>query len=126
MALTSPTRPGTIGTEQCLRFYSDGLGLDASLYAPANPPPTKPVIMTCSRFQGLKTIHPARFARAFTARDYTCFGFDYRGYGASEGEPGTGDEFMRDIGKALAFLSVHPALVETIDDWLTDLDWGSR
>src|ERR1700683_5548205 len=88
-------------TEQCLRFYSDGLSLDASFYPPTDPSPNKPVIMTCSGFQGLKTIHPARFARAFTARGYTCFGFDYRGYGTSEGEPGTVDEFIRDIANAM-------------------------
>ena len=135
--------------------------------------------MTCSGFQGLKTIHPARFARAFTARGYTCFGFDDRGYGTSEGESGTVDEFIRDIANALSSLSVHPAardrkivlmgwgmgagmileasrvapciaalvamngfyghtewmldehptfqaLVQTIDEWLNGLSWGSR
>jgi uncharacterized protein len=108
-------------TEQCLRFYSDGLSLDASFYPPTDPSPNKPVIMTCSGFQGLKTIHPARFARAFTARGYACFGFDYRGYGASEGEPGTVDEFIRDIANALSFLSIHPA---ARDRRIVLMGWG--
>ncbi len=99
-------------TEESVSFYSDGLRLDASLYA-AETTSTEErdiVIVTCSGFQGLKKIHPERFARSLTKRGYRCFGFDYRGFGKSEGRAGevSLEEQARDIANALAFLSEHP------------------
>ena len=75
--------------EEETTFYSEGLKLDASFYLPDPGTEVKdrPIVLTCSGFMGLNRIHPARFARAFTARGYTCFGFDYRGFADSEGGP---------------------------------------
>ncbi len=72
-----------------LPFFADGLRLDADLHlpepAPAGP---APVLIAASGYQGLKVLHPERFARAMATRGYAVLTFDYRGFGASEGERG--------------------------------------
>jgi pimeloyl-ACP methyl ester carboxylesterase len=101
--------------EEKVAFYSDGLKLDASIYrgdAPesqlggADGADALPVVITCSGFQGFNATHPARFARALTPRGYTCFGFDYRGFAASEGTRGAVhvEEQIRDIANAVRFV----------------------
>ncbi|WP_181788802.1 alpha/beta hydrolase [Streptomyces phytophilus] len=71
-------------------FFSSGLRLDADLHLPddAGAGAPYPVIVPASGFQGLKVIHPERFARALTARGFAVVAFDYRGFGLSEGERG--------------------------------------
>ncbi len=92
-------------------FYSEGLKLDASFYLPdeGKEDPSRPIIVVCSGFMGLNRIHPARFARALTPLGYTTFGFDYRGFAASEGTPGRVllEEQVSDIANAAAFASQH-------------------
>lgn len=99
-------------TEKVAAFYSDGLKLDCSFYLPDSPsePPTEYVIVVCSGFMGLKNIHPRRFAQQFTRLGYTCFGFDYRGFGKSEGCRGQVliEEQIRDIVSAISYISTHP------------------
>lgn len=97
--------------QQELGFHSDGLKLDGTLYLPdeREPQANAPLVLVCSGFTGLKEIHPARFARALTARGYSCYGFDYRGFGASEGTRGRVlcEEQVRDITNAVARLRAH-------------------
>jgi uncharacterized protein len=71
-------------------FFSSGLRLDADLHLPddGGSGAPYPVVLPASGYQGLKVIHPERFARALTARGYAVVAFDYRGFGASEGERG--------------------------------------
>ena len=92
-------------------FYSEGLKLDATFYLPdqGSEDPSRPIIVVCSGFMGLNSIHPARFARALTPLGYTTFGFDYRGFAASEGTPGRVllEEQVSDIANAAAFASQH-------------------
>ena len=92
-------------------FYSEGLKLDASFYLPddGREDPSRPIIVVCSGFMGLNRIHPARFARALTPLGYTTFGFDYRGFAASEGTPGRVllEEQVTDIANAVAFACQH-------------------
>jgi pimeloyl-ACP methyl ester carboxylesterase len=63
-------------------------------------------IVGCSGYQGLKTIHPARFARSLTPLGYACLAFDYRGFGASEGERGRLDPGAQteDVLAAVSYL----------------------
>ena len=100
--------------QQTLGFYSDGLHLDASLYCPeeADVRPEAALLVICSGFLGLKNIHPERFARHFTRRGYVCFGFDYRGFGRSEGPRGhvCVDEQVRDIANAVAYVRSLPVV----------------
>ena len=67
-------------------FFSGGLRLDADLHLPdARGGAPVGVVVACSGFQGLKSIHPERFARALSL---AVLAFDYRGFGSSEGERG--------------------------------------
>ncbi|QVQ50174.1 alpha/beta hydrolase [Spiractinospora alimapuensis] len=87
-----------------LSFFSSGLRLDADLHVPdggANAP--YPVVIPCSGYQGLKVIHPERFARALVERGYAVLAFDYRGFGLSEGERGrlVPQEWVEDVRAAV-------------------------
>jgi len=93
--------------EQKVKFYSDGIELDGAFFTPEpeNASDDMPIVIVCSGFTGLKNIHPERFARALTPRGFTIFGFDYRGFGASEGvrEKVLIEEQVRDIANAAQF-----------------------
>lgn len=92
---------------ELVHFFSDGFKLQGALFEPSEgSDPSWPLVLVCSGFMGLRNIHPERFARALTARGFTCFGFDYRGFGPSEGTPGAVllEEQIRDILHAVHFL----------------------
>ena len=108
-----------------LAFFSSGLRLDADLHLPddggAGAP--YPVIIPASGYQGLKVIHPERFARALTPRGYAVLAFDYRGFGLSEGERGRliPQEWAEDLRAAVD----RVAAVEELDaDRVGLLGWG--
>lgn len=108
-----------------LAFFSSGLRLDADLHLPdddgAGAP--YPVIIPASGYQGLKVIHPERFARALTPRGYAVLAFDYRGFGLSEGERGRliPQEWAEDLRAAVD----RVAAVEDLDaDRVGLLGWG--
>ena len=94
--------------EERTQFYSDGLKLEASFFFPTDGERSteRPVIIPCSGFMGLKTIHPERFARALTPAGYTCFTFEYRGFGKIKTVGGKVliDEQIRDIVHAMSFV----------------------
>ncbi|WP_037345530.1 alpha/beta hydrolase [Sciscionella sediminilitoris] len=77
-------------TTRPLPFFSSGLRLDADLHLPEDggEHAPYPVVLACSGYQGQKTIHPERFARALNPLGYAVLAFDYRGFGLSEGERG--------------------------------------
>lgn len=97
-----------------LPFFSSRLRLDADLYLPddggAGAP--YPVIIPCSGYQGLKVIHPERFARALVPRGFAVLAFDYRGFGLSEGERGrlVPQEWAEDARAAVDRVSAHPEI----------------
>jgi hypothetical protein len=106
-------------------FHSDGLKLGGAFFLPdefdgATP---QPLVISCSGFTGLMNIHPARFARFLTARGRLCFGFDYRGFGGSEGERRRVilDEQVRDIISAVSFAEADPRIDR---DRVILLGWG--
>jgi len=91
-----------------VKFYSDGLQLDGSFYTDEQVDNKElPIVIVCSGFTGMKNIHPERFARAWTKQGFTVFGFDYRGFGESEGERERVilEEQVRDIANAVAVVS---------------------
>lgn len=93
-----------------VHFFSDGIRLEGALFEPdGGADPSSPLVLVCSGFMGLRNIHPERFARALTARGLPCFGFDYRGFGPSEGTPGAVllEEQVRDILHAVHFLEAE-------------------
>jgi fermentation-respiration switch protein FrsA (DUF1100 family) len=95
-----------------VRFFADRYLLDADLYLPDDlaPGETRPAIVTCSGYQGLKTIHPERFARSLVPHGYICLAFDYRGFGASEGERGrlVPQDWVEDVRAAVSLLETVP------------------
>ena len=97
-----------------LPFFSDGHRLDADLHLPddGGTGAPYPVLVTASGYQGLKVIHPERFARALTPRGYAVLAFDYRGFGLSEGERGrlVAQEWVLDVRAAVDRVSSHPQL----------------
>ncbi|TDD81494.1 alpha/beta hydrolase [Saccharopolyspora karakumensis] len=108
-----------------LPFFSSGLRLDADLHLPddggAGAP--YPVVIPASGYQGLKVIHPERFARALTPRGYAVLAFDYRGFGLSEGERGrlVPQEWAEDVRAAVGRVST----VDELDaDRISLLGWG--
>src|SRR5690606_32273304 len=114
---TMPSRP--------MPFFSNGYRLDADLHLPdddgAGAP--YPVVIPCSGFQGLKVTHPERFARALTPLGYAVLAFDYRGFGASEGERGRLDPqaWALDIRAAVDRVCAEPDLDA---DRVGLLGWG--
>lgn len=106
-------------------FFSNGLRLDADLHLPDTEAPVGgyPIIVPASGFQGLKIIHPERFARALTGRGYAVLAFDYRGFGWSEGERGrlVPQEWVEDLRAAVDAVTAHDRLDSTR---LALLGWG--
>src|SRR5699024_3829606 len=101
-------------TVRSVPFFSDRHLLYAEIHLPegANAAAPCPVIVACSGFEGLKTIHPERFARVFTPRGYAVLAFDYRGFGFSEGERGriVAQEWTEDVRAAVGMLSTIPEI----------------
>lgn len=96
-----------------LPFFSDGFRLDADLHLPEGDfGGPYPVVVAASGYQGLKVIHPERFARALTPRGYAVLAFDYRGFGLSEGERGrlVPQDWVRDVRSAVDRVSCHPLI----------------
>ena len=65
-----------------ITFFSDGLRLDGELHLPSGiePGERRPAVITCSGYQGLKVIHPERFARALVPDGYVCLTFEASGW----------------------------------------------
>jgi hypothetical protein len=99
---------------KALPFFSSGLRLDADLHLPDDEGvgAPYPVLVAASGFQGLKVIHPERFARAFTPLGYAVLAFDYRGFGESEGERGrlVPQEWVQDVVSAVDRLGVEDSV----------------
>lgn len=106
-------------------FYSDGLRLEGSLYLPneLKPGETRPGVIVCSGYLGLKAIYPRLFADSLTRAGYVVLGFDYRGNGASMGTAGRLliEEQERDIMNGISFMKQLP---EVDPHYLTLVGWG--
>jgi uncharacterized protein len=104
-------------------FFSSTSRIDADLYLPDNGDGPFPTVIAVSGFQGQKVIHPQRFARALTPRGFAVLGFDYRGFGLSEGERGrlVPQEWAEDIRAAVDRMAAHPSVDP---DRIGLLGWG--
>lgn len=106
-------------------FFSGRYLIDADLWLPddLDVGERRPAVICCSGYQGLKTIHPERFARTLTAEGYVCLSFDYRGFGASEGERGrlVPQDQVEDVRCAVSFVHTVP---EVDHDRIALLGWA--
>ncbi len=77
-------------TEQAVTYFSEGTRLSATLYTPdgAAAGQRLPGVVLCHGFTGIKELILPDYARRFAAAGYAALAFDYRGFGASEGERG--------------------------------------
>lgn len=93
-------------------FFSGRHLVDADLWLPDDLAvgEQRPAVIACSGYQGLKTIHPERFARTLVPDGYVCLSFDYRGFGASEGERGrlVPQDQVEDVRAAVSFIRSVP------------------
>ena len=108
--------------EEDISFYSDGHKLYGSIYIPEVEKSDK-LFLTCSGFMGLNNIHPARFARGLTEKGHVCAGFDFRGFGKSDGSPSHVilDEQIRDITNLITYLKNMESLK---DKKIVLIGWG--
>jgi alpha-beta hydrolase superfamily lysophospholipase len=99
---------------QPVRFFSDRHLLDGDIWLPDDYRDGQglPAIISCSGYQGLKTIHPERFARTLVPQGYAALSFDYRGFGASEGERGrlAPQDWVEDVRAAVSYMTSRPEI----------------
>lgn len=106
----TPTDDGGGVQEEAHRFFSDGLDLSGKFFLPdSGGEEPRALVVPCSGFTGLMDFHPARFGRVLSAHGLISFGFDYRGFGDSEGQRGRVilEEQVRDIQHAVAFAATN-------------------
>jgi len=98
--------------EKDLIFYSAGLKLVGTLYAPDNlrAGDRRPTVLFCHGLRANRKVIAPDFARAFVKEGYATFVFDYRGFGDSEGQKNRliSKERDEDIINAMTFLGMQP------------------
>lgn len=110
---------------QPIRFFSDRYLIDGDLWLPDDYRDGQrlPAVISCSGYQGLKTIHPERFARTLVPQGYAALSFDYRGFGASEGERGrlVPQDWVEDVRAAVSYMTSR---AEVDADRIALLGWA--
>jgi len=98
--------------EKDVTFYSAGLKLVGTLYAPDHlqPGDKRPTVLFCHGLRANRKVIAPDFARAFVKEGYVAFVFDYRGFGESEGQRNRliSKERDEDIINATTFLGLQP------------------
>jgi len=100
--------------EKDLTFYSGGLKLVGTLYAPDNlrPGDECPTVLFCHGLRANRKVIAPDFARAFVKEGYATFVFDYRGFGESDGQKNRliSKERDEDIINATTFAGMQPEI----------------
>ena len=90
-------------------FYSEGSKIAAHLYLPNAFDAAKkyPSVVLCHGFAGIKEALVPPYAEGFAKNGFIVLAFDYRGFGESEGEPGSliPDNQVTDIRNAITYIS---------------------
>ena len=71
-----------------VHYYSEGSKIEADYYLPDDlkAGDKRPAIILAHGYTGIRNLILPDYAKYFTAAGYVCIGFDYRGFGGSEGE----------------------------------------
>lgn len=97
--------------EREIIFYSAGIRLAGVLFTPDDPKEgrTRPGIVLCHGYTGIKEVVLVDYARKFVGAGYVCLTFDYRGFGESEGPRWRliPLEQVEDIRNAITFLQAQ-------------------
>jgi fermentation-respiration switch protein FrsA (DUF1100 family) len=113
-----------------VRFESEGLSCAAWFYVPDGLAAggRGPAIVMAHGWSGVKEMYLANFADAFAAAGFVVLVFDYRYFGASEGEPRQQilpDEQRRDYKNAINWVATQPEVdSERIGIWGTSFSGG--
>jgi uncharacterized protein len=113
---------------QEVRFYSEGDIIAGHLYLPKSISLPSPGIVLCHGFAGIKELLLPAFADYFCDKGYAVLAFDYRGFGASSGEPGrlVPADQIRDIRNAVTFLQTNASVdPHRIGLWGTSFGGGN-
>lgn len=102
---------GTKATRADVEFRSGDVVCRAWLYTPDLPGP-HPVIVMAHGLGGLRDMRLDAFAESFTAAGYACVVFDYRYFGASDGNP----RQLLDISSQLADWSAAISYARSRED----------
>ncbi|MEI8054711.1 MAG: alpha/beta fold hydrolase [bacterium] len=93
-----------------INFLSENCKLSGNLYLPKNSADKKiPGIVLCHGFAGVKELLVPAYAEKFATNGFAVLAFDYRGFGASDGERGrlVSGLQVEDIKSAITFLATQ-------------------
>jgi dipeptidyl aminopeptidase/acylaminoacyl peptidase len=110
--------------QRVVHFYSEGSKLEADYYLPEDlkPGEKRPGIVLCHGYSGIRGLILPDYAKRFTAAGYVVLGFDYRGFGGSEGSKWRvmALEQIDDIRNAITFFEAQAEVdPERIGIWGT-------
>jgi cephalosporin-C deacetylase-like acetyl esterase len=97
-----------------VNFYSDGYKIEADYNVPdgLKPGAKVPALVLCAGFGSARDVIVPDYSKLFVEAGYPTLGFDYRGFGGSEGDSTriNGNEAVGDIRAALTWLSLQPEI----------------
>lgn len=110
--------------QKTVHFYSEGSKLEADYYLPddLSEGERRPGIVLCHGYSGVRSVIFPDYAEHFAAAGYPTLGFDYRGFGGSEGTKWRiiADEQLQDIKNAVTWFEAQPEIdPERIGIWGT-------
>ncbi|NNL84045.1 MAG: alpha/beta fold hydrolase [Myxococcales bacterium] len=110
--------------QKTVHFYSEGSKLEADYYLPddLSEGERRPGIVLCHGYSGVRSVIFPDYAEHFAAAGYPTLGFDYRGFGGSEGTKWRiiADEQLQDIKNAVTWFEARPEIdPERIGIWGT-------
>ena len=110
--------------ERTVQFFSEGSRLEADYYLPDALPTgeRRPGIVLCHGYSGVRSVILRDYAEYFVAAGYPTLGFDYRGFGGSEGTKWRiiAEEQLQDIRNAVTWLGCQAEIdPERIGIWGT-------
>lgn len=98
--------------ERVVSYYSEGSKLEADYYLPDDIPAgeRRPAIVLCHGYSGIRSVILRDYAQHFTDAGYPTLGFDYRGFGGSEGVKWriVASEQLQDIRNSITWLENQP------------------
>jgi dienelactone hydrolase len=102
---------------RAVTVWSEGSRLAAEVIRPSGTSESRPAILLCHGWGGLKEHLAERYAVPFAKAGYVCLVFDYRGWGASDGRliSVAGQPMLTEAGDQQVTARVIRELVDPID-----------